>query len=275
MTGHARASHIFAPKRPLTCHRVCRRCGRPPRQGGSHRRAYAPADYALSRKVLTVQVMTSQNGRFWSCRRSGLALDSPIPEDCPGPPPSCSPSACTRMMTVPPGAGTRWARDPGIVQSPGDRRCCGRQPLREHSRHGRDGRRLGSVRSAAPRAGLARMRPALLGRSCRRCPSTGPAPAGSGTGGTSGAGQPDAIRRPWVGTVPLLRDRDRPGGTLPRSRPSKRHDSTPWLQGRRCCSGLPAGDIGLHGRGRAVGGASGQCREVWSGAADVLSWLRR
>jgi len=51
-------------KRPLTCHRVCRRCGRPPRQGGSHRRAYAPADYALSRKVLTVQVMTSQNGRF-------------------------------------------------------------------------------------------------------------------------------------------------------------------------------------------------------------------
>ena len=78
-----------------------------------------------------------------------------------------------------------------------------------------------------------------------------------------------------AGSTGLPRDCDQPWGTLRVVWPSKRHDTTPWLQGRRCCSGLPAGDIGLHGRGRAVGGASGQCREVWSGAADVLSWLRR
>ncbi len=77
------------------------------------------------------------------------------------------------------------------------------------------------------------------------------------------------------GTGGLLRDCDQPGGTLRRVRPSKRHDTTPWLQGRRYCDGLPAGDIGLHGWRGAPGCASGRCRAVRSSAADVFSWLRR
>ena len=81
-----------------------------------------------------------------------------------------------------------------------------------------------------------------------------------------------AGRRGPAGCCEIVTSRGEP---FRRVRPSKRHDTEPWLQGRCCSGGLPARNIRLHGWRGATGCASGRCSTVRSSAADVISWLRR
>ena len=120
---------------------------------------------------------------------------------------------CARAVRVPARVCCGRARHPGIVQRPGDPRgAVPGQPLREHPRDDRRGRRVGfeAVRAPAPRGvRLVRVRPRITEPvPVRRTPAQVPALL-PGLGGHRGP-DPD----PGPGDLPLGRQAEREHGLL-------------------------------------------------------------